>query len=623
MTNFDISKKINDIESAPFVIAEIGINHNGSFDTAKKLIDGSKKAGAHGIKFQYRNLENAYSLKSNQIGDEILKHEINKNYLPPNEIIQLLDYAKRLELKVGISFFARNDALDFLDHINKFDFFKIPSVELMNLDLLTYLNQTGVPLFVSTGAHFEFEIEYALSLLQGENWYPLHCISNYPVSPHNSNFAYIKTLRDKYRRQTGLSSHEKEWESVLISLKYGPRIIERHISVDTNSQGLDQTSSSSIQDFTKMVQLINDYFSDLTYDKNIRIPNQGEMINRQNLGRSFYVKKSFKSGSEVNLNDLDYRSPNVGLGFSPRMLKNAKLVRDIDSGSAISESYFMPEVELEDFEIEFANKFNLAIPVRLYDFEAITKRIPVRKIELHLSYGEVDAINNMKIDFKNYELSVHLPDYISPLQLIDPYSDNIEIFKKSNDIIEKVKKFVLNEQDKCGSKIDIVGSFSNVSAMSTEEYYKKYAELIHNMQRENIFLSLQWLPPFAWYFGGSQRINIMNSENDLGFIDKYNIPVCLDISHLILGSNYFGFKAEDVVQIIRRQISFFHVSDASGIDGEGHQFNCQESPNNKLFQSILSQDKRKTIEVWQGHLENAKGFKLAIKELYRIHREKS
>lgn len=623
MANPDINKRINDLSLAPFVIAELGINHNGSFDTAKKLIDGSKKAGAHGVKFQYRNLTNAYSANSNEIGDEILKHEINKNYLSPKEIIKLLDYAKFLELKVGISFFARSDALDFSNNMHRFDFFKIPSVELLNVDLITHLNQIGAPLFISTGAHFEFEIEYALNVCQGENWYPLHCISNYPVSPHNSNLAYIKTLRDKYQKHSGFSSHEKRWESILISLKYGPRIIERHISLDTSSLGLDQTSSSSIEDFANMVDLVNNYFSDTTYLKDIRIPNQGEMINRQNLGRSFYVKKSFKAGEYLNFSDLDYRSPNVGLSFSSNNFKNMKLVKDIDLGSAITESCFMPEVELEDFEIEFANEINLAIPVRLYDFEEIVKKIPIRKIELHLSYGEIELINNNNLNFKNHELSVHLPDYIEPLQLMDPYSNDVEIFRKSNNVINKVKTFVLNEQEKSGSKIDIVGSFSNVSALSTEDYYSKYAELTDEMSRENIFLSLQWLPPFAWYFGGSHRINIMNSEIDLNFIKKYNIPVCLDLSHLILSSNYFGFRAKDALQTIGKQISFFHISDAIGIDGEGHQFNARKSPNNELFQSMLNLDKRKTIEVWQGHLENGKGFKLAVKELYKIHSEKS
>lgn len=618
MRSMSINERINNLTIEPFIIAELGINHNGSFELAKKLIEGANYAGAHGIKFQYRNLKNAYSIGSNEIGDEILRYEIRKNFLTPNEINELTVYAKTLNLKVGISFFTKLDVFDFIEQINQFDFFKIPSVELMNFELVSYLDKFSVPLFISTGAHFEFEIEQSLKVYESMNWYPLHCVSNYPVLPHNSNFAYIKTLCEKYKRPAGLSSHERYWESILISLKYGPRVIERHISLNTNELGLDQTASSNLVEFARMVELISGYFTDTGYVDDQRVPNQGELINRQNLGRSFYAEKKLSAGTTLKLNDLSYRAPNIGLSYLPATLKNKKLIRDVESGSAITESCFLPEVELTEKELAFAHESNLAIPTRLYDFKKITTTIPTKKIELHLSYGDIKYINNSELDFQNYELTVHLPDYISSLELIDPYSPNPEIVEKSIRIIDAVSKFVSMEQNKSGLKIEIVGSFSNVGSQDSQLYYEKYIELISNLRKKDIFLNLQWLPPFAWYFGGSQKINIMNSIDDIYFIKKYNIPVCLDISHLILGANHFGFLAENLLKEIEQQVSFFHISDSIGVDGEGIQFDSKNSPNNRIFRTTLTSRKRKTIEVWQGHLENAKGFKLAIKELYKI-----
>lgn len=419
-------------------------------------------------------------------------------------------------------------------------------------------------------------------------------------------------------RPAGLSSHERYWESVLISLKYGPRVIERHISFNTSELGLDQIASSNLLEFARMVELVTAYFTDPGYVDDQRVPNQGELINRQNLGRSFYTEKKLNAGTILNLNDLSYRAPNIGLSYLTDTLKNTKLIRDVEPGSAITATCFSPEVELNEKELNFAHETNLAVPVRLYDFRKITTTIPTKKIELHLSYGDVKSINNSKLNFQNYELTVHLPDYISSLELIDPYSSNSEIVEKSIQIIDAVSKFVSIEQNKSGLKIEIVGSFSNVDSQDPRLYYERYIELISDLRKKDIFLNLQWLPPFAWYFGGSQKINIMNSLNDVYFIKKYKIPVCLDISHLILGANYFGFQAEHLLNEIEQQVNFFHISDAIGIDGEGIQFDSKHSPNNPIFKSILLSKKRKTIEVWQGHLENAKGFKLAIKELYKI-----
>ena len=135
------------------VIAEIGINHNGNYETAKKLIIECMNTNVTSIKFQYRNLERAYHNSSREIGDESLKPEIKRNYLHPAKIIKLLNFAKLNFLKCGISFFIIKDIKDFGKNIDKFDFFKIPSVELTNKKLIQKLLEFKKTVYLSTGCH--------------------------------------------------------------------------------------------------------------------------------------------------------------------------------------------------------------------------------------------------------------------------------------------------------------------------------------------------------------------------------------------------------------------------------------------------------------------------------------
>ena len=91
------------------IISEIGINHDGDYEKAKKLISLTYQSGAHAVKFQYRNIGNVYAEHIREIGDEILSKEINRNFLTPNNLLSLSDYAKKLGLEVGISFFDTKD----------------------------------------------------------------------------------------------------------------------------------------------------------------------------------------------------------------------------------------------------------------------------------------------------------------------------------------------------------------------------------------------------------------------------------------------------------------------------------------------------------------------------------
>ena len=140
------------------LIAEIGINHDGDYNKALQLIDHAHKSGANSIKFQYRNLKRCYSSSSREeIGDQMIKSEITRNFFNPHQITKLLIFAKELNLKVGISFFTDADINDF-KNINQFDFFKIPSVELLNFKLIEKLLLLNKEVLISTGCNTESQI---------------------------------------------------------------------------------------------------------------------------------------------------------------------------------------------------------------------------------------------------------------------------------------------------------------------------------------------------------------------------------------------------------------------------------------------------------------------------------
>ena len=180
------------------VIAEIGINHDGSSRIAFDLASSAAKAGCYGVKFQYRNLSRAYQNKrSFEIGDEILNKEINRCYIHRRIIIFNPKIKNAFGISVGISFFDVDDMEDFSASISEFDFFKIPSVEFDNINLIKKQADLNKPVLLSMGCQDQHVIDWVISnLADYENLSYLHCVSNYPVEYYNSRLGYIDYLKD-------------------------------------------------------------------------------------------------------------------------------------------------------------------------------------------------------------------------------------------------------------------------------------------------------------------------------------------------------------------------------------------------------------------------------------------
>ncbi len=596
------------------IIAEIGINHEGSEEVARKLIASAAAAGAWGVKFQYRNLANAYANDARQIGDEILQKEIRRNYLSPDQILNLTHYADSLGITPGISFFIPEDVADFGTDIARFGFFKVPSVEFTNLPLIKHIEALGKPSLISTGTYTEATVTRMLKTLDRAIWTPLHCISNYPVNVANAKLGYITHLRELWGGAVGYSSHDEYWETCLLALQQGVSIIERHITFDKAANGLDHSSSSTPDEFMKLARFAENLGLILA-GNGPRVPNQGELLNLQNLGRSFYAAGEIAAGDVVTADKVVLRAPRTGLGQEESdLVLGQRALRPVQSGSVIDRSVFEKPVTVSPDAIDFARRKKLSLPVRFHDFEALSTRIPLGSYEFHLTFGDVERSIDINAFDKANRYSVHLPDYVSPTLLMDPFAPDEGQRKASQHVLERTIAFAKALQNRTGRNVPIVGSFSVVHG-SLDTFFDQHAELAEIYRDEGLSLLPQWLPPIAWYFGGAARLDAMNNVADVVHIKKRRLPICMDVCHLCMGDKVFDFKAVDVVNELAPYTRHVHIADASGYDGEGMPFGEGDPENHAAIAAAMALDCIKVIEVWQGHLHGGAGFAKAVMAL--------
>ena len=601
------------------IIAEIGINHNGQKDIAKQLIDAASKAAVQCIKFQYRNLDRTYLINKNEIGDEILDTEIRRSYLSPSDLNELCAYGKSQGLEVGISFFIVEDINDFDGALSNYDFFKVPSPELKNVELINRLLGLGRDVYISTGAHDEQAIQETFKALTGDNWNPFHCISNYPTELFNSRLSYLKYLQKTWNRPVGYSSHESDWRACIAALALGARWIERHITLDKAMDGLDHSTSSNPDEFAELA--IYAKYADAMLDGDSpRVANQGERMNLQTLGRSYHIIKPIQAGTVLTDDAISYRSPATGIGMNQiQDFLGKKLLRDGYVGQPLSESLFSITPELTVDQIKFLNVNKISLPARFHDLSKLREAFPIQNFEMHLSYTELSSEIDESLFRTDERYSIHLPDYISSTELINPFSKNQSIKERSIKIFENTLALASHLFELTGVRIPLVSSLSVVDD-GIENFYKDCGALTKQYSTAGVELTFQTLPPFAWYFGGSVPLYAYCAPADWAYIAEMEIPITLDLSHLIMCCNYYHADLQGAIKQLLPTTKHIHLSLADGIDGEGVGFSELSSQNKELIQRILSMPQVKVIEVWQGHLNEFSGFRDSIAELYTLAR---
>ena len=229
-----------------FIIAEIGINHNGSVALAKKMIDIAVTTGCDAVKFQKRTVDIVYtkeelakerrSVFGNTNGD--LKRGLE---FGEDEYKEIDEYCKRK----GIMWFASCWDENSVDFMEKFDIpcYKIASASLTDDNLLRYTRSKGKPILLSTGMSTMEEIRHAVSILGEDNLVILHCTSTYPSNTEEMNLRVIETFRKEFSCPIGYSGHERGVTPSVLAATLGAAVVERHITIDRTNWGSDQAAS--------------------------------------------------------------------------------------------------------------------------------------------------------------------------------------------------------------------------------------------------------------------------------------------------------------------------------------------------------------------------------------------
>jgi hypothetical protein len=143
-------------------------------------------------------------------------------------------------------------------------------------------------------------------------------------------------------------------------------------------------------------------------------------------------------------------------------------------------------------------------------------------------------------------------------------------------------------------------------------FYDKCESLANGLLLKGIVFCFQWLPPYAWYFGGSKIITVFNQEKGCHEESKRTLPVCLDTSYLILGANFFRFDSRKKISKFEDNNVDIHISDTVGVDGEGIQFGSSPKYNSDLILSLLYKDVAKVLEIWQGYSNKLSGIRESL-----------
>lgn len=315
-------KEINEI-SAPYIIAEIGVNHEGSLSTAKHLIDLAKEGGADAAKFQSYKADKIASKNSPSYWDTTKEsttsqHELFKKYdnFNVDDFYKLYEHCENNKIDFLSTPFDHN-AVDFLDAM--VPFFKISSSDITNLPLLRKVSEKKKPIVLSTGASNLEEISNAVNIIESisdSSIALLHCILNYPTIDKNANLSMIKSLIKSYPDKiVGYSDHtlpNNGMIALITAYTMGAVIIEKHFTNDKNLKGNDHYHAMDVEDLKELREKIKQ-INILQGNELIKKPIKTEEISILNARRSIYALGDISKGTVLTEKNLICKRPGTGI----------------------------------------------------------------------------------------------------------------------------------------------------------------------------------------------------------------------------------------------------------------------------------------------------------------------
>lgn len=327
-----------------FIIAEIGVNHNGSVDMARRLIDVAAAADADAVKFQTfraedlvtRSAKKAEYQRANTQNDDSQFDMLKSLELAEDAVTELKAYCG----EKGIQFLSTpfsEAAADLLERANV-DAYKISSGDLTHLSLLTHIALKGRPIILSTGMGTLSEVEEAIAAIHAggnRDISLLHCVSNYPAAPEDCNLAAIDTMRQAFGLPVGWSDHTVGSAISWAAVARGATIVEKHITLDQALPGPDHKASmepEEFKDFVRGIRMIEAAVGD-----GRKGPSAAEKRTAQLARRSITTVKDLPEGSVISESDIKIVRP--GNGLAPRyreMVIGCRVTRHVPADTALT-----------------------------------------------------------------------------------------------------------------------------------------------------------------------------------------------------------------------------------------------------------------------------------------------
>lgn len=608
-----------------YIIAEIGINHDGCLQTALNLIDAAKVAGVDAVKFQKRHLPSIYD--ANTIHDPN-SQEWNIEYLIETlKVVELSaedyriihEHCRKLKLDLIVTPFDELST-DFVCEQGVVAF-KNASCNMLNFRLIDHMVSKGLPILISTGMWTDTEIKKATKYLDAKEAQYSLLLSNstYPCPYEDISLSYLKTLRE-YSPVVGYSGHERGIFIPIAAVAMGARIIEKHITFDKNKTGLDHKASMEPDEWQEMVRQIRLLQTSMNDTK---IANQAELLARQSFCLSPYATQALKKGDILTENHFIWRAPGKGIyqhEISEYIGKAVLL--DVQCGKCLSKSHFHTTTRaMSEWKIPNYRK-KWGVKCRFHDFlEYSVLSAPV--VEFHCSQKDIyDPTSG--ICSTTSQLVVHAPEIVD-MMLVDICSQDERQRKLSLNILQDTITKTIDLSQNFPGKPKLVVHFGGMQLDPAQDEtslrksllaraISSFSEL--NYDPDAIDILPENLPPKPWYLGGEwNQYGFMTEDDIIEFCQHFKLQMTFDICHAQL---YCKSCDKDLTEYARRVkpfVSHLHISDATGVGGEGVQIHDGEIDFKRVLKELEDCDCSWVTEIWAGHTNNGEGVYKSMIEL--------
>jgi N-acetylneuraminate synthase len=625
-----IGRHVVGAEAPAVLISEIGINHQGSIDFAKELVDLSVGAGADVVKFQLRDMDALYrqgagSSAGEDLGPQYTLDLLAKYNLTADQLFEVFDHCR----DVGVEVMCTPWDAPSVDRLAEYGVpaLKFASADLTNHTLIRHAVGKAMPLVLSTGMSTETEIVETAGLLRGlgASYAMLHCQSTYPAPFKDVNLRYLSRLAEIGQCPVGYSGHERGFHVPLGAIALGAKIIEKHFTTDRGLEGNDHKVSLLPAEFKEMVRRVRE-LEEALGSSGPRGVSTGEMMNRVNLAKSLVAARRIEAGEVITAGSVDIKSP--GRGLQPNAydrLVGRTAGRSFDAGDFFYATD-LGEGSTRGRQYGFARPWGLA--VRYHDIDTMTRDCLPDFLEFHFSYKDLE-IDPATVFTEPLDMTftTHSPDLFAGDFLLNLASDDDEHWERSIDKLQRVVDLTrsmrqyFKRADKDPVVVASLGGFTKNAHVGPDELEAMYSRVAAGLSRvddSGVRLVAQTLPPYPWYMGGQLYCNLfVNPVDTAAFAERYDRRLCLDVSHSKLAANFVGMPFSEAVERLAPYAEHLHLVDATGVDGEGVQVGEGEVDWALLAQQLdqLAPGVSFIPEIWQGHVNDGEGFWIALERL--------